>query len=66
MEVHNISKVNKTVLTKVIKNCLKNKDFETAKNYINTFGPKIKGFDINVEIKKIEELQSKENGEEDE
>ncbi|MBZ2166299.1 hypothetical protein [Methanobacterium spitsbergense] len=54
------------MLTKVIKNCLKNKDFETAKNYINTFGPKIKGFDINVEIKKIEELQSKENGEEDE
>ncbi len=52
--------MTKTELTKVIKHYTDNKDFETAKNHVLSFGPQLKNYDIESELKKIDELSKKE------
>ncbi|AEG18638.1 hypothetical protein [Methanobacterium paludis] len=48
--------MNKTQLTNVIKRYCDNKDFEGAKNYVHSFGPQIKNFDVDKELEKIDKL----------
>jgi hypothetical protein len=45
--------MTKTELKKVVEHYIKNKDLISAKNYILSFGPGIKGFDVEKELKKI-------------
>jgi hypothetical protein len=45
--------MTKTELKKVVEHYIKNKDPISAKNYIMSFGPGIKGFDVEKELKKI-------------
>jgi hypothetical protein len=45
--------MTKTELKKVVEHYIKNKDPISAKNYILSFGPGIKGFDVEKELKKI-------------
>lgn len=50
--------ITKTLLARAIKNHTQQGDPETARNYIKTWGPLIKGFDVEEELMKFEaELQ---------
>jgi hypothetical protein len=59
--VYIISNITKTLLTDVIKRHVENKDFENARSYIRSWGPQIKNFDIQKELKKIDEIKNKVN-----
>ena len=50
--------MTKTELNKTVKRYCENKDFETAKNYICSHGPLIKGFDIEEALNKVVELEN--------
>ena len=45
--------MTKTELKKVVEHYIKNKDPISARNYIKGFGPRINGFDVEKELKKI-------------
>lgn len=45
--------MTKTELKKVVEHYIKNKDPLSARNYIRSFGPRINGFDVEKELKKI-------------
>lgn len=59
MEVLFIPELTKTVFEKVIDKYIKNKDYQTAINYVNSLGSEIKGFDVAESIEKIEKAQKK-------
>ncbi|MCE7699505.1 MAG: hypothetical protein K8E24_012110 [Methanobacterium paludis] len=46
--------MNKTQLNSIVNRYLANKDIETAKNYIKTWGKHIKKFDIEKELTELE------------
>ncbi|MCE7700098.1 MAG: hypothetical protein K8E24_015160, partial [Methanobacterium paludis] len=50
-----VSYLNKTQLNSIVKRYIANKDFETARNYIKTWGKQIKGYDIEKELNKLED-----------
>lgn len=64
MEDDNIPELTKTELEKAIKHYIKQGSPEDAKKYIETLGPTIKDFNVEDELKKIDELIKKEIKEE--
>lgn len=50
-----MSKIDKPTLDRVVKHYLSNKDRPTAENIIRSWGPHIKGYDIESELKKLDE-----------
>ena len=48
-----LPEMTKTELKKVVEHYIKNKDPISARNYIKGFGPRINGFDVEKELKKI-------------
>ncbi|KYC53872.1 MAG: hypothetical protein AMQ22_00071 [Candidatus Methanofastidiosum methylothiophilum] len=61
MEVAILSEMNKKELDKDIAHYCKFKDFETAKRIAINHGSKIKGYDVEAAINKINELENEEN-----
>jgi hypothetical protein len=54
----NLTGITKTLLARAIKNHVNQGDPETARNYIKTWGPHIKGYNVEEELQKFEaELQ---------
>ena len=60
LEVFNIPDMNKTELNSVIKHYVKNKDYESARNYVRSFGPQINNYDVEKKLMEIDELEKKE------
>lgn len=52
--------MTKSELNKIVAYYLENKDPETAKNYINSFGPRIKNYDAAKELERIDKLNKPE------
>lgn len=45
----------------IVKRHVDNKDYFTAKSYVQTWGANIEGYPVDVKLKEIEELEAKEN-----
>lgn len=46
--------IDRKTLTEVVNHYLKGNDVETAKAYIKSWGARIKGFNVDKELKKLE------------
>lgn len=52
--------MNKTELNSVIKYYVENKDYESARNYVRSFGPQINNYNMEKKLMEIDKLEKKE------
>lgn len=56
----NETKPEKKELEDIVKYYTENKDFQTARNYVKTWGPSIEGYPVDVKLQEISKMEKKE------
>ena len=54
------TKPEKKELEDIVKYYTENKDFQTARNYVKTWGPLIEGYPVDVKLQEINKMEKKE------